>query len=130
MKRVLIDTHAIIWHYQASPQLSGRAAEAIFDPSSKPQVSVASIWEMAIKVRLGKLELHAESLDQFVADLHRDDILLLPVLAPEACDVATLPIDDHRDPFDRLIAAQCLRYGLRLVSSDAAFDRYGVERVW
>ena len=85
---------------------------------------------MAIKLSLKKLELEAESLDEFVLQLRRYEIEVLPITVADAVYVERLPQGAHKDPFDRLIAAQCLRLDLTLVSADAAFDAYGVRRVW
>jgi PIN domain nuclease of toxin-antitoxin system len=128
--RVLIDTQALIWFAENAPLLSASAVALVDDPETVRLASVASIWEMAIKISIGKLILKTGTLAQFVEMLGANEIDVLPVLAEDALRVAELPIEQHKDPFDRLIAAQCLRQNLRLVSIDAAFDDYGVDRVW
>lgn len=86
---------------------------------------------MAIKVPLGKLSLETGTLRKFAALLVANDIEVIAVSTEDAISVADLPtITEHKDPFDRLIAAQCLRHSLTLVSKDASFDRYGVRRIW
>lgn len=107
---------------------TGRAL--IDDPSLIQLASVASLWEMAIKIPLGKLTLKSGTLRDFAALLKANDIEVLGVSADDAMGVGDLPVGQHKDPFDRLIAAQCLRGDLTLVSIDAAFDAYGVRRVW
>ena len=127
---ILIDTQALIWFVEDNPKLSERALAVVDDPSSRRLFSVASVWEMAIKIAIGKLTLHRGTLDEFLRLLDANGVELLPVLAPEAAAVASLPLGRHQDPFDRLIAAQCLQYDLTLVSVDEQFDPYGVRRVW
>ena len=130
MTRLLVDTPALIWLVEDDPKLSSRAVASIEDDGSRCFCSVASVWEMGIKIALGKLHLTRGTLDDFVRLLQAHRVGLLPILALEAADVAELPLGRHQDPFDRLIAAQCLRYDLTLVSVDPHFDAYGVRRVW
>lgn len=130
MSRVLIDAQALIWFAEDAAVLSQRALSLVDDPVIVRLASAASIWEMAIKIPLGKLTLKSGSLPQFVTMLKANQIELLPVSVEDAMGVADLPTSKHKDPFDRLIAAQCLRYDLTLASVDDAFDAYGVRRVW
>ncbi len=131
MSGVLIDTQALIWFAQDASALSKRAVALVDDRSTDRLASAASRWEMAIKVRLGKLNLRAGLLADFAQLLTAHDIAVLPVVAEGAPGVADLSaVPTHKDPFDRLIAAQCLRLDLTVVSVDAAFDAYGVRRVW
>ena len=130
MSDLLVDTQAMIWIVEGQRAVPDEARRRFEDPEGRRLFSIASVWEMAIKVHLGKLELRSGSLVSFVKVLLSHGIKLLPVLATEAVDVARLSSDRHHDPFDRLLAAQCLRYGLSLLSIDEAFDAYGVERVW
>ena len=129
-RRVLIDTHALIWFAESAATLSPRAIAAVDDRASVRLASVASIWEMAIKIAKGRLTLKKGTLAGFVEMLIANEIELLPVFAEDALHVLTLPLDQHKDPFDRLIAAQCLRQSLTLISIDGAFDQYGVDRLW
>jgi PIN domain nuclease of toxin-antitoxin system len=130
MTSVLIDTQALIWFIQDDPKLSTRALALVDERSTRRLFSVASVWEMAIKIAIGKLPLRQGSMEDFLRVIHENEVELLPVLAPEAADVAKLPMGRHQDPFDRLIAAQCLRYNLPLISVDEQFDPYGVRRIW
>ncbi len=131
MSRFLIDTQALIWFAEGNRSMSLTARAVIDDRSRVQLASAASLWEMAIKVRLGKLALRAGSLADFARLLAANAIAVLPVVADDALGVADLPaVPSHKDPFDRLIAAQCLRLDLTLVSVDAASDAYGVRRVW
>ena len=128
---VLIDTQALIWFAQDSTLLSTAAVTLVDDSATRRLATAASLWEMAIKVALGKLTLRAGTLRRFAALLETNGVEVLPVTGEDAITVANLPaVAGHKDPFDRLIAAQCLRLDLTLVSVDAAFDAYGVRRVW
>ena len=128
---VLIDTQALIWFAQDSTLLSTAAVALVDDSATRRLATAASLWEMAIKVALGKLTLRAGTLRRFAALLETNGVEVLPVTGEDAITVANLPaVAGHKDPFDRLIAAQCLRLDLTLVSVDAAFDAYGVRRVW
>jgi PIN domain nuclease of toxin-antitoxin system len=126
---LLLDTHAFLWWVDGSPRLSKRARAAIGRPGERCVVSLGSCWEMAIKVSLGRLKLPAQ-LDRFVAEhTAASGFQPLAITLPHAARVATLPFH-HRDPFDRLLAAQALEESLAIVSADRIFSRYGVKRVW
>ena len=127
--RLLLDTHIFLWFVFDDPALSAAAKALIEDPNTVAFLSVASVWEIAIKNSVGKLPLK-QSFSQFVSEqVRRNDITLLPVALPHIVQVAALPYH-HRDPFDRMLAAQSLVEQLPLVSVDAVFDNYGVNRLW
>ena len=124
---VLLDTQAFLWWVADDPRLSKRAARAI--AKTECLLSVASCWEMAIKASLGRLSLPG-AVDRFVQEqIEVNGFGLLAISLAHVSGVAALPFH-HRDPFDRLIAAQSLADELSLVSSDPIFRRYGVTRVW
>ena len=126
---LLLDTHAFLWFMEGSERISRRAREAIEGASGVRVLSVASAWEMAIKASLGKLAL-AKPLSELLPPLLADaGIELLPIEIADIARVATLPFH-HRDPFDRMLAAQALERELTIVSIDEAFDQYGVMRLW
>ena len=126
--RVLLDTHAFLWFVAADARLSAPARRAIID-ASDALLSIASCWEMAIKISLGKLTL-ATPIERFLPEqLAANRFQLLHVVIAHATRVATLPWH-HRDPFDRLLAAQALDEELTVVSSDRVFREYGVKTVW
>jgi PIN domain nuclease of toxin-antitoxin system len=126
---LLLDTNALLWFVLDDPRLSQRAQEQMNTADALVYVSPASLWEIAIKIRLGKYALPTPFAafwdDQFLINA----FLLLPISISHTASVATLPFH-HRDPFDRLIIAQSLSDGFPVVSSDAVFDQYGVERIW
>lgn len=98
--RLLLDSHALLWYALDDPQLSPTARAAILEPANEVLISPASLWELAIN-------------------------------AAHTAQVATLPFHaGHRDPFDRLIIAQAMVDRLNVVSRDAAFDSYGIQRIW
>lgn len=112
-----------------SERISQRARDGIEAAGGVRALSVASAWEMAIKTSLGKLAL-AKPLGELLPPLLADaGIELLPIEIGDVARVATLPFH-HRDPFDRLLAAQALERGFTIVSIDEAFDLYGVTRLW
>ena len=122
---ILLDTNAFIRLVQ-SPDLLTKSAQTLIE-QSKLLVSIASPWEMTIKSSLGKLQLRYTVKE--VLDRHRHVVSLLQISVGHLEVLQTLP-HHHRDPFDRIIIAQALAENLPVVSSDAAFDAYGVERLW
>jgi PIN domain nuclease of toxin-antitoxin system len=127
--RLLLDTHAFLWWISADERLSRRASRAIAARENECLVSIASAWEVAIKASLGKLEV-PEPLERFLADqLAANGFRLLGLELRHVAGVRALPFH-HRDPFDRLLASQCLAERLMLVSADPVFRRYGVRRIW
>ena len=127
--RLLLDTHAFLWWIADDARLSKRARSAIATRRDECFVSIASCWEIAIKVSLEKLKLEAP-VDRFIPEqLGVNSFSLLPIEFAHVARVARLPFH-HRDPFDRLLAAQGLIDDLTVVSADPIFRRYGVKRVW
>jgi PIN domain nuclease of toxin-antitoxin system len=126
---LLLDTHAVLWFWWADPQLSGTASAAISDPGNRKLVSPATPWEVAIKVSLKKLDLGGPYRGFFPQHMLRNNFEWLPITDDHLAGVVNLPFH-HRDPFDRLPAAQALAEAIPLVSADATFDAYGVPRIW
>lgn len=127
MAGVLLDTHTFLWWCEGAGELSRRALKTI--SAEDGYVSLASLWEIAIKISLGKLRLPSR-FDRYIPEqilLNGFSELEIGFRHLAAC--ADLPWH-HRDPFDRLLASQALQEDLRLISRDPVFDRYGVERVW
>ena len=126
---MLLDTHAFLWWVEDAPALSKRARAAIANPQNDVCVSLASCWELAIKVSIGKLRLKT-NLERFVPEqLAANRFELFDLQLRHVLRVATLPFH-HRDPFDRLLAAQALEEGVAIVSEDRVFKKYGVSRIW
>ncbi len=125
----LLDTHTFLWMRHTPERLGDRARAVCADTSSELFMSVASAWEMAIKLSTGKLSLR-EPLRQVLAQARTTiGIAPLPILEAHVLRVRDLPFH-HRDPFDRLLAAQALEEGLTVLSADPSFDAYAVTRLW
>ena len=125
MSRLLVDTHALLWWLTDDPGLSPTAREALADPANGVLVSTASVWEIAIKLALGKLTAP----DDLPTHIEAQGFDWLAVEAQHAWQVRDLP-PHHGDPFDRLLVAQALSERIAIVSADAHFGAYGVETRW
>jgi PIN domain nuclease of toxin-antitoxin system len=124
--RLLLDTHLVLWWMNGeASRISKKALAALGSEGIDPIVSAVTIWEIAIKRGLGKLE----GPDDLLPQLEGAGVELLPVGARHADLVGSLP-PHHRDPFDRLLVAQAMLEGVALVSDAAALRRYDVEIVW
>ncbi len=125
----LLDTHAFVWLATDHPKLSARARSTALNENNALHLSVASVWEMAIKKSLGRFELKVP-LGEFVRGQLSDlDASLVEIRLQHALIVETLPLH-HRDPFDRLLIAQAIQENFSVLSADASFDAYGVKRIW
>ena len=124
---VLLDTHAFLWWCGDSRELSKRARKTITEEECF--VSLASFWEISIKASLGKLKLPSGFERYIPEQLALNGFSSLEIGFRHIARCSALPWR-HRDPFDRLLAAQALEEGLRVVSRDPVFEQYGVPRVW
>ena len=127
--RLLLDTHAFLWFLAEDRSLSASAKARIEDVRNEKFLSVASIWEMAIKIALGKLEIDAELGELIASGAEGNGIGLLDVRKEHALGVVGLPLH-HRDPFDRLLVSQALIERMAIVGRDPAFDAYPIKRIW
>ena len=127
--RLLLDTHAFLWWLAGSPRLSRSARRAIEDERNDVLISAASAWEITTKHRLGKLPEAEEVALDISATIAGQGFDELAISVDDAGRAGRLP-SPHRDPFDRVLAAQALARDLVLVSTDAAFDRFAVRRLW
>ena len=129
MPGFLLDTHTLLWFVEDDPRLGATARGVIETTNEDLAVSLVSVWEIAVKQSIGKLSL-TMPLDEFIDQrIVGAGFVLLPIERAHLVHVATLPLH-HRDPFDRLLAAQCLVEKLAVLSADACFDHYGVTRHW
>lgn len=126
---ILLNTHAFLWFIAGSDSLSEKARELIEDESNRVFLSVASLWEMAIKISLGKLTLSEPFETLIPKQLSLNGIEILDITVAHATQVVRLPFH-HRDPFDRLLIAQALADEIPIISGDEAFDAYGITRLW
>jgi PIN domain nuclease of toxin-antitoxin system len=127
--RLLLDTHAFLWFAAGDPRLPTRARRRIEDTANDRFLSVASVWEMAIKLSLGKLTL-AISLDTLIEEgAVNNGFSLLDVRREHALAVTHLPFH-HRDPFDRLLVTQAMTDKMAIVSNDAELEAYPIQRLW
>ena len=127
--RLLLDTHSLLWFIGGDANLPESARSLIEDPANQSFVSVASLWEMAIKVSLGRLTLKSSFETLVPHQLQQNGFGLLPITVAHLASVISLPFH-HRDPFDRLLIAQATVEQMALVSRDGAFEAYDVNRLW
>lgn len=125
----LLDTHALLWWLTDKPKLSRRAIDTIANPANQIMVSSVSAWEIATKLRLGRLNF-AESLRPDLSAWIVQADLLPMVLGFEHAELAGRWTASHKDPFDRMLAAQSRIEGAPLVTSDRAFSEFDIETVW
>ena len=129
VRRLLLDTHALLWWWSGDPSLPVAAREAISDPDSTVFVSAASAWEIATKMRLGRLAAHKGVVSRFHELVAADAFGHLPVTYRHGLHAGRYPID-HSDPFDRMLAVQAELESLTLVTGDIAFAGFPVSVLW
>ncbi len=127
--RLLLDTHAFLWWVFDDARLSPAARDLIADPAAEILFSTVSAWEIAIKAGTGRLDLPADVAAFIVDQVRRNRFRVLAVELPHALRVHALP-DHHRDPFDRLLAAQALVEAVPLLSRDRHLAPYEIELRW
>ncbi len=120
--RLLLDTHAYLWWLSDDPRLRAKARDAMADPVAIVYVSAASVWEISIKIQIGKLQLDGDP----VKEIWSNGFVELPMTARHADHAGRLP-RHHDDPFDRMLIAQAMLEHLSLVSRDAVFEKYDVS---
>ncbi len=134
--RLLLDTHTFLWFVEGNPALSPTALRYLMDGRNERLLSVASIWEMAIKVQLGKLGIAQPFRTYLPQQMKRYRVSVLPIRkqqAIEACDLSYAVFPNgapHKDPFDRMIVIQSRQTSIPVVGIDAIFDQYGITRIW
>lgn len=129
---MLLDTHTLPWLMEGNPKLSATAAALIVDPGNRLYLSMAFIWELAIKLGLKKIGLSVR-LELFLStaisgySLNVLDVTLQDCIRYEPLP---FPLDKHRDPFDRMIVVPAQQHSLSIAGNDSAFDAYGITRLW
>ena len=127
--KILLDTHVLLWYLLGDSRLTDRVRE-IVDAKTDLHFSIASLWEISIKINLGKLQLN-RSFQELLEALDFINAEFLPISIEDTQTYINLPLlQQHRDPFDRMLIAQAINHSLVIVSSDTAFDHYEIQRVW
>jgi PIN domain nuclease of toxin-antitoxin system len=127
--RYLLDTHTLLWWMTSDSHLSKTAQSLLEEPRNRSLVSAVSAWEIATKVRLGRLPVAPRFVENLVADLESHEIDILVVTAEHGIRAGLLP-GPHKDPFDRMLVAQALVENIPIISNDRALDGYGITRLW
>lgn len=127
MSTFLLDTHAFIWLTENDANLPDSLRTTI-DTADLVYLSIASLWEIAIKLKLGKLSLR-QSYETIGIAIDSSDILILPISFADTVQVRNLPLH-HGDPFDRMLISQAINHSLTIISTDKKFDAYPVKRLW
>ena len=127
--KLLLDTHTFLWFIMGNSNLSANARALIENQANEKFLSVASLWEIAIKVSIGKLALSAPFDTLIPQQLNYNGFELLKLDVLHVAALINLPFH-HRDPFDRLLIAQALVEQMQIVSIDSTFDAYQAQRLW
>ena len=127
--RALLDTHAFLWWVIDSPELSQSVRSVMGDSTNELYLSAASGWEIAIKTKLGRLEIAGDPEKLIPEQMVLNAISGLPVQMSHALHVFQLP-DLHRDPFDRILIAQARLEEIPIITRDSAISQYDVETIW
>lgn len=124
----LLDTHALLWFLSGNPNLPESIKNLIEDRDQQISVSLVSFWEMAIKLQIGKLKL-PESIEDLLVKTQQEHIEIVQLKPQHILTLQTLPLH-HRDPFDRILLAQCQSESLTLISKDGQFNAYQIPTIW
>ena len=125
---ILLDTHVLLWFFEDDEKLAKSAIEAINNPENKKYVSIASIWEAAIKCSLGKLKLDG-GIDSFIENIDDNGFILMEISTLHIKAIVDLPYH-HRDPFDRLLIAQTIAEDITIMTNDEYILQYDVNTAW
>jgi PIN domain nuclease of toxin-antitoxin system len=127
--KILLDTHTFLWWIIDAPKLSSRARKIISSSENELFLSAVSGWEIIIKAKLGRLQLHENPAQFILEQIRLNFIQILTIQMSHALHISTLP-DLHRDPFDRMLIAQAQLEGLPILTADSQIARYKVEVIW
>ncbi len=123
--KILIDTHIFLWAIMGDPRLSGRKQEIFLGESNQLYLSIASIWEMVIKINLGKLTMPLPAIGYIMKQMEKTHIAPLAIQVSHLAELEGLP-PLHRDPFDRILIAQARAEKMRILSADPQVQKYDV----
>ncbi|MCH8318156.1 MAG: type II toxin-antitoxin system VapC family toxin [Bacteroidetes bacterium] len=126
--QLLLDTHTFIWSIEDDKRLSQKAKKGIENQDNAIILSIASLWEMSIKISIGKLELK-KPFEDVISYVREKGIEVLSINFEHTLLVSKLDFH-HKDPFDRLIIAQAKIENMTIVSKDKLFDDYNIKRLW
>ena len=127
--KLQLDTHALLWFIGNDPQLSAPARQSIENSANDKFISAASLWEIAIKLSLGKVKLPQSFDEVFPQQLEINGFELLPISCAHLNQLILLPLH-HRDPFDRLLIAQAIADEMTMVTRDPEFSKYPAKILW
>lgn len=127
--RLLLDTHVFLWLITEDERLSRKACRAFLDPNNRIYLSAASVWEIGIKVSLGKLSLRDGWLHSIETEMKMNTIQWLGIEMSHCEQLSRLPFH-HRDPFDRMLIAQAMVERMAVMTNDARFPDYGIGCIW
>jgi PIN domain nuclease of toxin-antitoxin system len=126
---LLLDTHTFIWYVTDNSRLTSQVLELINDEDNQILLSIASLWEIAIKQSLGKLSFNQQFEIFITQQLNLNDFTLLDIKVSHLAQASTLPLH-HRDPFNRMLIAQSIVENIPILSADKIFDAYPIQRLW
>jgi len=125
---ILLDTHAVWWFLEGNPQMPDKTREIIINAKNRKYVSIASLWEVAIKMGIGKMDFDG-GIDRFVETIESNGFILLGISPKHVKVVVGLP-SIHRDPFDRMLVAQAVIEDMIIMTTDANILKYKVISIW
>lgn len=127
--RAILDTHTFLWWITDSDELSRKARQILRDPENELYLSAASGWEIALKMRLGRITISGEPESVIPEQMATNAILGLPIHLSHALRTSRLP-RHHRDPFDRILIAQAMVEHMPIITRDEAIKQYEVQTYW
>ncbi len=127
--KVLLDTHVFLWAIREDERLSSKAREIFIAGRNELFFSVASVWEIFLKGQVGKIRFEESAVGYLKRQILKNNIRMLPILMDHVAHLESLPLH-HRDPFDRILVAQCMEGSLSLLSADPLMKRYSVPVIW
>jgi len=125
---ILLDTHSVLWFFIGSDKMSGTAKNIIQNPDNVIYVSIATIWEVAIKISINKLSFDG-GIDGFIKSIEDNGFSLLEISPNHIKTISNLPFI-HRDPFDRMLIAQAINEDMAIMTIDESILRYNIKSVW
>jgi len=131
--KYLLDTHAFLWSIANTKELSKNVIRVIKNPDNEIYVSSVSLWEIAIKTRIGKLEITGTSIDELPSIIEKLDYSQISLTGEDAIGYANLKESTHKDPFDRMLIWQCLSRNMTMISRDTEFLKFvpfGLKLLW